>query len=649
MFSSLKFHIAAALILMVVLFASALSYTLLTLEHQRSFDSLITLSSRLQLTVQQLSNQAMRYKRQAPRDMKSYARDLDLYYQDLLNHVEVFDMITKAFMRGDFTPEVTGLSEVLHPTLGNKVKNAISGLEDEWMSYRRELFDKLGRDLEEPRLEWGAEYILENNIRLEESTDQLSDSLQHWTTRELEHIRALTLGVLGAAGIIAIAVMVWLFARVILPLNATLKGFRQVTEGDFGHQVPERGSVEIVQLTRAFNHLSSRISLVFELIDRLQQGSDLDQTLYALSREFQTLMPIDWIGVLFATDDKNAVKLEAAYLDGEREYSAHPLYRLENTLLEKAMAGTAPLRFDQLPQLAAENPHYVFLGTLAERGMQDSIFLPIPPESQSPAPGVLVFASRRADSYDQEHLRLMNNIAQLVTHTFGRTVKLAERGRLAAIGEFASGIAHEIRNPLATINLALEHLDKQELPPSSHKRAGLALGESQRLGRLLEDMLLYARPLSIQTEPLNLSELLTQLHKLHREQADDKTYRLRTELGEEQVWIMGDQDRLSQIWLNLTRNAEEASPEDTEITWSVKDEPSLGVVSLQIRNFGEPIPSENLQRLTEAFYTTKSSGTGLGLAIVKRLTEAHGGDMRISSDRAQGTRVTLSLPRHASS
>ena len=109
MLNSLKFQISSVLLLLLFLFSCTLCYTFLALEHQRNNDTVLTLSGRLQLTAQYLSNQAMRYKQYAPRDYNSYYRDLKLYYRDLLSHVETFDMISEAFMHQDFRPQVTGL------------------------------------------------------------------------------------------------------------------------------------------------------------------------------------------------------------------------------------------------------------------------------------------------------------------------------------------------------------------------------------------------------------------------------------------------------------------------------------------------------------------------------------------------------------
>jgi signal transduction histidine kinase len=276
--------------------------------------------------------------------------------------------------------------------------------------------------------------------------------------------------------------------------------------------------------------------------------------------------------------------------------------------------------------------------------MEDAIFLPLTTESQSPIPAVLVFANRTEHVYDAEHLTLLNNIAQLVTHSFGRTVRLAEHTRLAAIGEFASGIAHEIRSPLATVVMALDHLGNLELPPASAKRVALASQETDRISRLLEDMLLYAKPLKLAPRSLDLCEFLRQMGSAHEEIGMTRGQRLTVECLT-RAEIFADPDRLTQLWDNLTRNASDAAPPGSRITWRMRQSAQRGFVEVSVHNEGEPIPADVLPRLTQPFFTTQGSGTGLGLAIVRRIVEAHGGDLAIDSEANKGTLVYVTLPQ----
>jgi len=177
------------------------------------------------------------------------------------------------------------------------------------------------------------------------------------------------------------------------------------------------------------------------------------------------------VGALFVSDD-GMIQLERAYSDGKPEQLGILRFPRANTLLQECLDSGEPLHIPDIQEVATLNSSYRFLKVLAERNRRDAIFLPV--TTHSPIPGVLVFATRQAHAYQHEHLELLSNLATVITLSFGRTLKLAEHARLAAIGQFATGIAHEIRTPLATVNMALEYFAGRDLPAAAQKRLGLA-------------------------------------------------------------------------------------------------------------------------------------------------------------------------------
>ncbi len=339
--------------------------------------------------------------------------------------------------------------------------------------------------------------------------------------------------------------------------------------------------------------------------------------------------------------------LERAFADAHAEVGEQRHYSLQGTLLGEAMASGQPLHIPDLQQTAAANPAWQFADLLAKKGMRSAIFLPL--TDQSPVPSLLAFATRRDGAYTPEHLELLTNIGHLVAHSFGKTVKLVEQARLAAIGEFASGIAHEIRNPLATIALALDYFKRSDLPSPAKRRADLAAGEVERMERLLEDILLYSKPMALKLEPVDLSRAVADFLDANRAVAEARGQALVLQASEEENSAVADWDRLTQVFLNLLRNACEAAPENTAIDWHLESNADAGTVSVSVVNTGEPIPPEAVERLVEPFYTTKPQGTGLGLSIVKRIVDAHGGKFTVHSNAESGTRVSVVLPAAAPS
>ncbi len=640
--NTLRFQISSALLLLLLLVAGSIIFTFRQFEQRQSDTAVLNLAGKLQHAAERLYFQGMNYLENAPRDYPTYYRDVRLYYRDVMAYVAVFDEITHAFMDGSFSPELTALDRTVRPLIDEDTHAAVQHLWKTWTGYREELTKALGNDPAEPRLEYAAEYIVNSRSELEGATDAVFSAYKHLVTQRVQQITVVNRLVLFLALVITLAIIIWFYATVLHPLDRAVDGFLKVSKGDFGHQVPVTGENEIGWMTQSFNELSVRLYALFRLIDRIQSGSDLDSTLRFVWEEFSAFLPIDWVGSLFLTGDGEAMVLERAFADAHAQVGEHRHYSLTGTLLGKAMASGRPLHIADLQQSAADNPAWQFADLLANKGMRSAIFLPL--TDQSPIPSLLAFATRREDAYTPEHLELLTNIGHLVAHSFGKTVKLVEQARLAAIGEFASSIAHEIRNPLATIALALDYFKRSDLPPAGIRRADLAAGEVERMERLLEDILLYAKPMSLRLEPLALQGAVADFLDANRSVAEARGQTLAYRTSDDQASAIADWDRLTQVFLNLLRNASEAAPENSIIDWDLESNPQAGTVSVSVINAGAPIPADRVERLVEPFYTTKPQGTGLGLSIVKRIVDAHGGELAITSSAESGTRVSVALP-----
>lgn len=218
------------------------------------------------------------------------------------------------------------------------------------------------------------------------------------------------------------------------------------------------------------------------------------------------------------------------------------------------------------------------------------------------------------------------------------------QARLAEIGELASMIVHEVRNPLTTVMMGLMSFQKMELPPRAIARLELALDESQRLQRLLNEILVYAKEQRLDTQNLELNELFTALLETLKTMPAVGDRHIRFRSTPHPVWVEGDRDKLKQVFINLISNACEAVQPDDEIHWHLTQNEAKCQIEVTVQNGGTPIPADVLPRLTQPFFTTKSSGNGLGLAITKRIIEAHRGHLMIESGEDIGTIVTVSLP-----
>ncbi|HHH39774.1 MAG TPA: GHKL domain-containing protein [Sedimenticola sp.] len=221
--------------------------------------------------------------------------------------------------------------------------------------------------------------------------------------------------------------------------------------------------------------------------------------------------------------------------------------------------------------------------------------------------------------------------------------EILDKTRLATIGQTASVLAHEMRNPLASLKFALSGIaDSNCLAGRERKRVDLVLGEVDRLEQMLSDTLDYVRPVRMSEEAATLDELIDRVLQLEQPVIDRKQLRLDRTRCSRCPPLQVDQGQMQQVLLNLLKNAVEASPPGEQI--DIHLALAAGSVELRIGNRGETLTRETLDKAFEPFFTTKPKGTGLGLGLVKRVVEEHGGRVGIDSDPGRGTQVTISLP-----
>ncbi|RJO65271.1 MAG: PAS domain S-box protein [Myxococcales bacterium] len=234
--------------------------------------------------------------------------------------------------------------------------------------------------------------------------------------------------------------------------------------------------------------------------------------------------------------------------------------------------------------------------------------------------------------------------------------KLEERvhlsEKLAAIGKLAAGIAHEIRNPLASISGSIQVLQR-ELPrgEDNEKLAEIVLRETERLNRLIDDFLSYARPRPLALGPVNIREIIEDITQLlTKVTAGDQT-RIRVEYAPNVPELIADASQVRQILWNIIKNSLEASPsEKRSVVWiSVKaahadGAPKPSSILFEIRDNGEGMDKLTLEQIYDPFFTTKPTGTGLGMAIVYQSVMVHQGTIEVDSEIGRGTVFRIALP-----
>ena len=225
--------------------------------------------------------------------------------------------------------------------------------------------------------------------------------------------------------------------------------------------------------------------------------------------------------------------------------------------------------------------------------------------------------------------------------------------RLAAVGEMAAGIAHEIRNPLASMSGSIQIL-RQELPLSAEQAQlmDIVLRESERLNTIISNFLAYARPQRFATSRLDVRLVLTDTALLLKNSAEcHEGHEIVVDVPPEEVWFEADEGQLRQIIWNLATNGLRAMPGGGRLRIAVAGDTTAtagaddwGDIALSVQDEGVGIPSAELDSILQPFRGSFAKGTGLGLAIVHRIVSDYRGEILVRSEVGKGTGVRIRLP-----
>ena len=220
-------------------------------------------------------------------------------------------------------------------------------------------------------------------------------------------------------------------------------------------------------------------------------------------------------------------------------------------------------------------------------------------------------------------------------------IKRAER--LASLGVMATGIAHEIKNPLVSIKTFAQLLQEKYNDKDFREQfSSLAIREVDRINALVEDILVFAKPRGIVWEDVDIKEVIKATVVLLLPQFPDKKIEIKESFSSEPLVIKGDADKLKQALLNVCINSVQAI--DREGVIEIKAEKEEDMVRIAISDNGCGIKRDVLDKIFEPFFTTKGKGTGLGLSIVARIIDEHKGGIKVDSVEGKGTTVFIELP-----
>jgi signal transduction histidine kinase len=226
--------------------------------------------------------------------------------------------------------------------------------------------------------------------------------------------------------------------------------------------------------------------------------------------------------------------------------------------------------------------------------------------------------------------------------------RLREEEHAALIGTLASGLAHEIRNPLGTLSMNLQLLQEDWADPVSERetkgarKIGVLLKEIRHLETILNDFLRFAAKPRLRLERVALNKVVEELLEFISPQAAKGRVHVTRRLSPAAPPVQADAERIRQCLLNLLLNALQAMPDGGEL--DVSTEPAPGACRVRVRDTGVGIPPENLGQIFNLYFSTKPAGTGLGLPMARKIVEEHRGTISVESAPGKGSVFTIDLP-----
>ncbi len=257
-------------------------------------------------------------------------------------------------------------------------------------------------------------------------------------------------------------------------------------------------------------------------------------------------------------------------------------------------------------------------------------------------------------------VRRNDEIGELAANFNEMVIKLKEREdlekrlyqaeHLSRVGQLASGIAHEIRNPLNYISLAIDHLKSEMLPCCADRSAELEKltekikDEIRRVNYMVINFMNYGRPLKLRIGEVSYNDLLSRVLPLLHDKLAEQKIEISAEPDPDLPLMNVDVELLRNCLVNLITNAAQAMPDGGKITLGASFDMGKKAFLLTCSDEGEGISPEDIPKISQPYFTTKEAGIGLGLAITERIIKEHGGEMTVESEVGKGTTFTLTIP-----
>jgi signal transduction histidine kinase len=461
------------------------------------------------------------------------------------------------------------------------------------------------------------------------------------------------------------------------PLADLARGARRLGAGDFGHRIPVSASDEIGEVADRFNAMADRLHESFQRLRMILETStmtssslELEQVLTTALERMDHLAGRAQSGIVLVEGPLGGGPVAATIRTLGADQGARSLTLGPDGFshLWRALSAGETVILDDVAASAQPGERALW----ATQGLGGAVLIPLLAKGRilgalwmgraTPGPFsgeevalAQTMANHIAIAIDNARLydALRQTSEELESRVEARTRELREaheelvrNERLALIGQLAGGVGHELRNPLGAMGNAVYYLRMRlagNEDPKVLKHLGILEREGRRANKIITDLLDFSRVKPPSRVPAQLNAIVQDV--LARVPEEPSVQR-KLDLDESLPLVEVDQDQVGQVLLNLVDNAVEAMPEGGTLT--IRTRATADGIVASVTDTGAGIPPENLEKVFQPLFTTKTRGIGLGLAVSRRLAAANGGTLRLTSRMGEGSTFTVAFPLNGS-
>jgi len=365
-------------------------------------------------------NRSDNYLQNAPRSFSDYNRDLIVFYTDFSDDLGRMDSLINTTRSNYYSRARSALAENLHISLRTQqLDNSFNRMTSAWNVFYSELNEKLGPDKNEPRLEWGTEYIRNNQALLQQVMNESILFLNKDIRLQTQRMEMISYSAMGLLGFMAIFGLLWFYFGVTHRIKHAVAGCVRVSSGDFGYQMQTRSNDEIGTLARAINNLSMRTRLVLSMVDNIRTANTHSMALEAIWDESKPLFDLVWLGLYKLDSDlENMELLNAQPRSWSKMLNKQDIRAQQSPM--QIIQTQQPLLIDDMEGFSKTKPTERLIRGLTLKIVNSKSCLMLPIVKNKQTWGALVLVSESSNAFSPEDIKLLMNLTPLLSDAFAK-------------------------------------------------------------------------------------------------------------------------------------------------------------------------------------------------------------------------------------